>query len=443
MDVNRRGRTMKKMVLGMVLLGTMILQAEPSDGWKMFDRRVGMFVHWGIYAVDGWHKQTQWRRGVPVAEYEKLMQGFTLKDYDPEKWIDLMEDAGMDYIVLTTKHHDGFCLWDTAETDYKVTNTPGGRDVLKELADACRRRGIRLGLYYSCPDWHHANAINFGGDHQLDKPNPGAQPDLVKYLDYVKRQVTELLTRYGRIECFFWDIPPGVRIPEMNDFVRNLQPGIKINPRGFGPGDYETPERAEANDAETLGANIPEVKRKKRRAFEGPVEGCDSVDAESWGYRVNADYRSVAYCERAAAKLLSRGGNLLLNVGPDADGRIPAEAQEILRRFGKWHKAVREAWKSVANDEDLVKDDTCIVTKKGEALYLTYVNGLDRRGVNLFPLDKMPKSAVLLNTGASLKAEVVFMPSSFWEGGRRDSLHVSGIPVDDLAGEPVVIRLEY
>ena len=422
---------MKLFGIVMIALAGGLAAVADDAPWKMFDRRVGMFVHWGIYAVDGWHEQAQWRRGVPVAEYEKLMDGFTLRDYDPEKWLDLMEAAGMDYIVFTTKHHDGFCLWDTAETDYKVTKTPGGRDVLRELSDACHRRGIRLGLYYSCPDWHHPNALNFGGDHQLDRPNPGAQPDLMKYLDYVKRQVTELLTRYGRVDCFFWDIPPGVKIPEMNDFVRRLQPGIMINPRGFGPGDYATPERDSM----------------KGGAFSKLVEGCDSVDAESWGYRVNADYRSVGYCERAAAGLLARGGNLLLNVGPDADGRIPAEAQRILRRFGAWHKAVREAWQGVTNETGVVKDPSCLVTKRtggeGEVLYLSYANGLDRCGVNLFPLDRMPKSAVLLNTGAALKTEVVFMPSSFWEGGHRNSLHVSGIPVDDLAGEPIVIRLEY
>lgn len=418
---------MKKMVVGLGVFLAIAAQAGQDGAWKMFDRRMGLFVHWGVYAVDGWQEQTQWRRGVPVAEYEKLMLGFRLRDYDPEKWLDLVEAAGMEYVVITTKHHDGFCMWDTDETDYKITRTPGGRDVVRELADACHRRGIRLGFYYSYPDWHHPNAINFGGDHQLKRPNPGAEPDFVKYLAYIKRQVTELLTRYGRIDCFFWDTGPSLNIPEMNDLVRRLQPGILINPRGFGPGDYSTPER---------GGN-------QLCGYTSLVEGCDSVDAESWGYRADADYRTVGYCARWMARLLSRGGNFLLNVGPDADGRIPAPAQDLLRRLGACKKAVGEAWKDVQNVAGVVKDANCIVTKRGETLYLTYTEGIDRCGLNLKPLDRLPRKATLLNTGLELKASVVQMPSNYNGSGCPKSLHLQGIPADDLAGMPVVIKLEY
>lgn len=404
-----------------------ISAATFKDGKGLFNRRVGLFVHWGTYAVDGWHEQMQWRRNVPLAEYEKLTEHFTIRDYDPDKWLDLMEMAGMEYVVVTAKHHDGFCMWDTDETDYKVTKTPCGRDVIRELADACRRRGIHLGFYYSIPDWHHPNAINFGGDHQLQKPNPGAEPDLVKYLEYVRRQVTELLTRYGRIDCFFWDISPKLDIPEMQQLVRKLQPGIMINPRGFGPGDYSTPERGDDDGC----------------GYARFTEGCDSVDAESWGYRKDADYRSVGYCARAMARLLSKGGNFLLNVGPDVDGRIPLEAQNILRRLGAFKKSVDEAWKNVENVSGVVEDENCVVTRRGGTLFLTYLNGVDRNGLNLKPFDRLPRKATLLNTGAELNATVAPMPSNFDGKTTVSSLHLQGVPADDLAGMPVVIRLEF
>ena len=149
----------------------------------------------------------------------------------------------MEYLCFTTKHHDGFCMWDSACTEYKITRTPYGRDVLAMLAEACRRRGIRLCLYYSCPDWHHPNSINLGGDHQLAEPNPGDEPDLMRYVEYVRRQISELCSNYGTISAFFWDIPPKLNIPALNDLLRQLQPGIMINDRGYGPGDYSTPER--------------------------------------------------------------------------------------------------------------------------------------------------------------------------------------------------------
>lgn len=396
-----------------------------KDGKGLFSRRLGMFIHWGLYAVDGYHEQQWMRRRMSKADYVKRTEGFTAKNFDPDRWIDVAEAAGADYIVFTAKHHDGFCLWDTATTDFKVTNTPARRDVLRELADACRRRGMKLGLYYSNPDWHHPNAYNPKSTHQLERPNPGDEPDLERYRAYVKRQISELMSDYGEIVCLFWDIPTRVPAPEMDELVRKLQPGILIDDRGWdNAGDYSTPERG-----------VPEG-----AAFAKATEACDSVGVQSWGYRANEDYRTVGYLTRSIDRILSRGGNFLLNVGPREDGAIPAESEALMRQVGMWYRNVRESYRDVELAKGCVSDPRCLVTRRGNVIYLHYGKGLDATGVDLKPLKDRPKSVTLLNRRHPLKFDVEVLPLNWREDVR--SLHVWGIPADDLANECAVIMLE-
>jgi len=394
------------------------------DGKGLFNRRVGMFVHWGIYAVDGYHEQQRMRQRMGRAEYEKRAAAFGAEKFDAERFVDAAESLGAEYIVLTAKHHDGFCLWDTKTTDFNVMRTPAKRDVVGELAAACGRRGMKLGLYYSNPDWHHPNAYNPLSTHQVP-PEPGDRPDMAAYREYVKAQVTELLTNYGEIVCFFWDIPPKIAAPEMNALVRKLQPGILVNDRGWGgTGDYSTPER-----------NVPEG-----AAFTKPTEACDSVGAQSWGYRAAEDYRTVGYLTRAIDRMLTMGGNYLLNVGPKADGTIPDEAAELLRKTGAWYRKVREAYRDVTAEPKLVAADGALVTRRGETVYLHYPKGLNATGISARPLAKLPKLATLLNTGEALKTELAVLPHD-WEKNEK-VLHVYGIPTVP-PDETVVIRLEF
>ena len=180
---------------------------------------------------------------------------------------------------------------------------------------------MRLGLYYSNPDWHHPNAFNPRSTHQLPAPNPGDVPDMAKYRACVKAQIGELLTRYGEIVCLFWDIPPHVEDPEMNALARRLQPGIMINNRGWSDdGDYSTPERGEG-DKGSAPARFTEV--------------CDSLDADSWGYNANAKWHTPEYLAGTIAAARAKGWNVLLNVGPKPDGTIPAEALALLSRVGR------------------------------------------------------------------------------------------------------------
>lgn len=399
-----------------------------ADGWKMFDRRLGMFVHWGIYSVGEWHCQQQYRQGMSRAEYEKFAGRFTAERFNADAFVDVAESAGVEYIVFTSKHHDGFCMWDTATTDYKVTNTPAGRDIIAELAEACRRRGMKLGFYYSNPDWHHPNAYNEKSTHQIE-PASGDVPDMDRYIAYVKAQITELLTKYGDIVCFFWDIPTGIGRPEMDALVRSLQPGIMVNDRGWGNKavcDYSTPERNYKWDA-AGGRNI---------------EACDSVGVQSWGYRSNEDYHTIGYLTRRIDRFLSTGANFLLNVGPKSDGTIPNEAKRIMAAVGKWHRSVRDSYRGVTTVPGAVKRGQTVVTRRGDTLFLHFPDGLDAIGLDCAPLDVLPQKAVVMNTGAELKARVELMP---WNapGSKVETLHLWGIPADELANESIILRLDF
>jgi alpha-L-fucosidase len=401
-----------------------------ADRHGLFNRRLGMFVHWGIYSVGEWHEQEEMRRGVPRVEYEKYKDRFCAEKFSPDHFVDIAESAGAEYIVITTKHHDGFCMWDTKTTDFKVTNTPAGRDVIGELAAACKRRGMKLGFYYSNPDWHHPNAYNDKSTHQIP-PQQGDAPDMEKYIDYVKAQVTELLTNYGEIVCFFWDIPTKIYRPEMDELVRRLQPGIMVNDRGWGNKatcDYSTPER----DYEWDLANGRHI------------ESCDSVGVQSWGYRADEDYHTHGYLTRNIDRYLSTGANFLLNVGPKADGTIPDEARAIMADVGKWYGKVRDSFRNVKTVSGLKFKiaPNAVVTRRDDTLFVHFPTGLDATGLDLRPLTVMPEKVTLLNTGKALNARVELMPRNVGDFS-HETLHVWGIPADELANECIVLRLDF
>ena len=421
---------MKKLLSVIVMLAAAGASAAPVERWSMFERRLGMFVHWGIYSVGEWHEQEQKRRGMSRADYEKFMERFTAEKFNADDFVGVAKSAGAEYIVFTSKHHDGFCMWDTATTDYKVTNTPAKRDIIGELAAACRRGDVKLGFYYSNPDWHHPNAHNEKSTHQIPI-EPGDVPDMEKYIAYVKAQVTELLTNYGEIVCFFWDIPSRIDCPEMDALVRQLQPGIMVNDRGWGNKatcDYSTPERDYKWDT-TKGHNI---------------EACDAIGVQSWGYRRDEDYHTHGYLTRKIDQFLSTGANFLLNVGPKSDGTIPDEARAIMADVGRWYGKVRDSFRDVktVSGKKLAVASNAVVTRRGDTLFVHFPKGLDATGLDLRPLTAMPERVTLLNTGKTLNARVELMPRN---AGRfnRETLHVWGIPADSLANECIVLRLDF
>lgn len=401
-----------------------------EKGDDMNTNRFGMFIHWGLYAMLGMHEQALARFDLDKSEYERLMHTFDPIDYDPEQWVLMAKKAGMSYICFTTKHHDGFCMWNTAQTDYNIMNTPYGKDVLKMLADACKKHGMKLSLYYSNPDWHHEYAYNPASTHQW-KAVVRERVDTEKYREYIKAQITELLTGYGEIYTLFWDIPPMIEDPSINALVRRLQPDILINDRGFDTGDFSTPERS-----------VPEGTR-----FERMTEACESIGAQSWGYRKNEDYHSVRYLTTAIDKIMAMGGSYLLNVGPMPNGEINAESRRVLERVGDWYTRMQGCLEGTTPDQfdyGVQGNLPHIALRKNGKTYLHFYNGLPARAVALAHYARTPRAVRLMNSHTALPFDEIRLPAYYRDGRALGPfLHIYDIPVDDYASEPIVIEIDF
>ncbi len=311
---------------------------DPRSEW-FTEARFGLYVHWGLYTLGARHEWMRSREFLSNEEYEKYFRRFDPDLYDPAKWAKLAADAGMKYMVVTTKHHEGFCLWDSKLTDYKATNTPYGKDLLRPMLEAFRSEGIRTGLYYSLLDWHHP-------DYTVDVKHPmrynkdyvamDAQRNWQSYLDYMHGQTRELLTEYGDIDVLFLDfsIPseegfPGKGKDEWQserfvDMVHSLRPNILINDRLGVPGDITTPEQYQPREWIKIDGK--------------PVlwEACHTFSG-SWGYyRDEESWKSTEQILRMLIDTVSKGGNLLLNVGPNARGELDERAVERLEEIGVW-----------------------------------------------------------------------------------------------------------
>jgi alpha-L-fucosidase len=299
------------------------------DWWR--EARFGMFIHWGLYSIPAgeWKGQTnhaEWimhTARIPVGEYERLMDRFNPVNFDANEWVRIAKEAGVKYIVITTKHHDGFCLFDSKHTEYDVMSTPFARDIMKEMADACHRQGIKICWYYSIMDWHHPDYL----PRRNWESRSAAGADYNRYIDYVKNQLTELVTHYGEIGVLWfdggWEHPPQVhRAGEIIAHLRELQPSIIINARLEVPADFDTPEQF-----------IPSAWRAGR-----DWESCITMN-DHWGYnKFDSNWKSTQDLIRMLADTASKGGNLLLNVGPTPAGEIPQPSIERLREMGQWMK---------------------------------------------------------------------------------------------------------
>ena len=306
------------------------------DWWR--DAKFGMFIHWGLYAipagvwkgeeVPGIGEWVMYRKRIPVAEYELLARQFNPVKFDAAEWVSLARDAGQKYMIITAKHHDGFCMFDSAITDYDIVDaTTFGRDPMKELAAECQRQGIKFGFYYSqTQDWHHPDGDGNDWDYDEDKK------DFAGYLEhYVKPQVRELLTNYGPVAVIWFDTPKRItreQSQELLDLVHQLQPDCLVNGRlGNALGDY-----AEAGDNA-----IPE------ELVEADWETPATIN-DTWGFKVNDhNWKPTEDLIRKLVDIISKGGNYLLNVGPTAEGVIPQPSVERLLGVGRWLKANGEA----------------------------------------------------------------------------------------------------
>jgi alpha-L-fucosidase len=405
-----------------------MVQFGDGRDW-FFEKRFGLFLHWGLYAMRAWHEQDQYRRRIPRDTYAAQFHEFNPANFDPDAWLDIAEQAGMSYVCFTTKHIDGFCMWNTAQTDYSVTRTPYGRDVLAMLAEACHRRGFPLCLYYSVVDMHHPNYPNQNRSYELERPEPGDQPDQERYLAFVREQVRELCTQYGELGGFWWDANIiQHHDPSFNAMIRALQPNAVINNRGFDEGDVGTPERDWDDSVNTL------------PAFERPTEACQSVGMESWGFRADEDYYTTAYLIRSIDKVLAKGGNYLLNVGPQSDGALPAEPAAMLREIGRWYHSVKEAFDDVQPAPLLAENRDVLLTRQGDTLYVHLYKVPASARVLLKPITQMPRRVTLLSTGEPVEARVELLPSQHHDGGAYLCLH--RLPVDRFTHTVPIVKLE-
>jgi len=394
-----------------------------------FENRYGMFVHWGLYSIPGWHEQHQWRGRVTRNEYVKLAQQWNPVKFNPEQWLDLMEEAGMKYITLTTKHHDGFCLWDSKQTQFNTMNTPYNKDVIGMLSDACHKRKVPLCLYYSIADWNQPNYPNQGRHHELP-PQPQDSPDWNKYLEFLKEQVRELCTNYGEIHGFWWDMNvPLHKDPSINNMIRKLQPNAVINNRGFDEGDFGTPERDYDNAA------------AEAKGFERLTEACQSVGMESWGYKKDEDFYTDRHLISSIDRYLARDANYLLNVGPTGEGIIPKEAVDILKRIGKWKKSVEECYQGVQTDSNLVNVPGVLVTKRGQTIYIHLNKMPVGNGIKLKPINVLPAKATLLNNGKPIDCAVNLCPSD--HASQQPYLRLRNLPSGELADTVMIAKLEF
>lgn len=349
MKIIKKGKTvsiLKSIVLNCVLLfvaaSCSAVEKDPlkadSDAIKQWqDMRFGMFIHWGPVSLTG--HEIGWSRGsqTPIEEYDQLYKKFNPTEFDADQWVQVAKDAGMKYMVLTTKHHDGFCLWPSKYTDYHIGNSPFKRDVVGELAAACKKQGIQFGTYYSVCDWYHPDYPKGSPFGKTDKPNP----DMDRYIEYLRNQVTELITNYGPLSTIWFDVPREVYAEHGKptvEQIRKLQPDILINSRAYFQegrtsgashqnhvGDYSTPEQ-----------KVGGFDRQR------PWETCMTI-CRQWAWKPDDKMKSLKQCIQTLLQTVGGDGNLLFNVGPMPDGRIEPRQVERLKEMGEWLAKYGEA----------------------------------------------------------------------------------------------------
>ncbi len=345
------------------------------------EARFGMFIHWGLYSVLGRHEWAMENEGIPVGEYELLAKRFQPQPNAARAWAKLAKDAGQKYMVMTTKHHEGFCNFDTKLTSYCAPKQAAGRDLVREYLTAARAEGLRVGFYYSLMDWHHPDGARCAKDEDARK----------RFVEYTHGLIRELMTNYGKIDVLWYDVAwpldaAGWESDRMNKMVFQLQPDIIVNNRNLLPGDFSTPEQEI-------------VAEKGTRSW----ESCMTLN-DSWGYhRADDNWKSPKTVVRNLVSCSSGGGNYLLNIGPKPDGSIPEESVRVLREVGQW---------TSRNAEAIYTSDRCQVqrselagfTRKGNTLYM-HVHFWPGDTVALAGLLTGVKSARLLATSQKVLFE--------------------------------------
>lgn len=390
-----------------------IEQRTERTKWFLQDR-FGMFIHWGLYAIPARGEWVRNAERISNEDYQVYFDDFNPERYDPKEWAKAAKAAGMKYAVLTAKHHDGFCLYDSQLTDYKSTNTKAGRDLVQEFLDAFRAEGLKVGLYYSLIDWYHPDYPAYGDMHHPMRDNEQYKRDPAgfgNYLEYMHGQIRELLTNYGKLDIMWFDFSYGElkgeawRATELMEMIRSIQPHIILDNRleasgeeggsiytndpSFYSGDFASPEQIIPRSGVTDEAGNPI-----------PWEACITLN-NNWGYGATDNtYKSAKTVIRKLVECVSKNGNLLLNVGPDASGEIPEQSLTILEEVGKW---IRRNGESIygCGQADLPKPEWGRYTQKGNKLY-AHLFEESVGPVNLAGLAGRVKHARLLSDGSEI-----------------------------------------
>lgn len=384
-------------------------QTAPRTDWFVKDR-FGLFIHWGLYSLLGRHEWVKQRERIGDEDYDRYLPYFDPDLYDPAQWARMAKAAGMKYAVITTKHHEGFCLWDSALTDYKAPNTPAKRDLLRPFVDAFRAEGLKIGFYHSLIDWHHPQ-FTIDGLHPM-RDNVAFREaqkhrDMSKYVEYLHGQTRELLTQFGRIDIMWFDFSysgndygwskgkgkDDWQSEKLMAMVRRLQPHIIVNDRLEIGGDLKTPE---------------EYQPRTGMAVDGkPVvwEACQTMNG-SWGYaRDFLDWRGADMLLRMLIDAVSKGGNMILNVGPTARGEFPPKAVERLEAIGQW---MRHHGRSIhsCGASPFTPPPDCRYTQNGRRLYL-HVFAWPFRHLHLEGLAGKVEYAQLLSDSSEIRRKEI------------------------------------
>lgn len=388
--------------------------------------RFGMFIHWGLYAIPARGEWVRSTEEIPEEEYLPFFDEFDPVDFQPEKWAKAAKEAGMKYAVMTAKHHDGFCLFDSKLTDFKSTNTKAGKDLIREFLEAFRKEGLKAGLYYSLLDWHHPDYPHYGDWHHPMRnceETKDVERDFNRYLEYMHGQVKELCTEYGKLDIMWFDFSYGEmtgeawKATELVNMVRSYQPDVIIDNRlevggeGFGSiatdnpsnfsGDFVSPEQI-----------IPPNGLQSESGRDLVWEACITMNGH-WGYCAkDKNFKPASMIIKKLVECVSKNGNMLLNVGPDAKGNIPDESLEILQGIGKW---MRRNGLSVygCKSSGLPKPENGRITRNGNKVYYHIMEN----AIGAVPLYGIQKDKVkamrLLSDGSELKVSGGWCESNY------------------------------
>ena len=404
------------------------------------DNKYGLFIHWGLSSVLGHGEWVMNNRNIKVEDYTRLLRAFNPVDFDAAQWVATAKNAGMKYIVFITRHHDGFSNWDTKHSDWKITNTPYGKDVLKMLSEECKKQGIKLGLYYSTLDWYREDY-----PHETGRTGQGTgrtgKGNYASYLQFMKNQLTELLTNYGEIMSIWfdghWDQTNREghhdrtsridwKYDEIYGLIHRLQPQCMI-----GNNHHLAPLPGE--DFQMFERDLPGENKSglsyQKASDELPLETCETING-SWGYNItDRSYKTVKQVLGLLAGAAGRNANLLLNIGPMPNGAIQPEFVDTLAAVGKWLAQYGESIYGTRGGP-FAPQHWGVSTQKNKMIYLHLFRAPDANTIMLPPLNDKIKQVKLLSSGQAI---------AFKQQKEGTSIPVAGITID---GPVTVISVE-